>query len=180
MTRSTRVLLIIGFAVFCIAILAGATFLIVRMQPVRPSVSQYPDYLELHRFDPDREGGHLLPDFNGLVTGERVDQPVGWVTNSKGFRSEREYSYQPEEGVFRVLLLGDSYDDGMRTAQGKTIGALLETALNRVYIDEFHSTEVLISGHNNPANAWYYHQEHGRKYQPHVVILGVTLGNDLT
>ena len=36
----------------------------------------------------------------------------------------------------------------------------------------------MISGHNNPANAWYYYQQHGRTYHPDLVILGLTIGND--
>jgi hypothetical protein len=39
---------------------------------------------------------------------------------------------------------------------------------------------VLVAGNNNPANAWFHHQEHGFRYYPDLVILGVTLGNDIT
>jgi len=69
----------------------------------------------------------------------------------------------------------------MRTDQRETIGFLLEQRLNKeACTDEIDRYEVMISGHNNPANAWYHYQEFGHRYHPHIVILGTTLGNDLT
>jgi len=38
----------------------------------------------------------------------------------------------------------------------------------------------MLSGHNNPAAALYNYQEHGRKYDPRLVILGISVGNDIT
>jgi hypothetical protein len=140
-----------------------------------------PDYGDMHQFDPNREGGHLLPNLNMLFTGERLDKPVRVITNSKGFRNNREFDFDVPEKNFRIMFLGDSFVDGMRTDQKQTIGHVLEDFLNRHNSgNEYDNSEVLISGHNNPANAWYYYQQHGYKYQPNLVILGVTLGNDLT
>jgi hypothetical protein len=140
-----------------------------------------PDYGDLHRFDPDREGGHLLPNLNLLVKTERASEAVRFITNSKGFRSEKEFSYDHTASTFRILFLGDSYSDGMRTDQKLTIGYLLEEELNaRAPAGGFDRFEVMISGHNNPTNARYYFQRHGYKYRPDLVLLGVTLGNDLT
>ena len=143
--------------------------------------AKVPDYGSLHRFDPDRQGGHLLPNLDTMAVGETIDRPVRFVTNSKGFRAEKEYALIPEDGILRILLLGDSFIDGMRTDQHRTIGYLLEEELGKTSLAGcYRGVEVLISGHNNPANAWYYFQEHGRRYHPHHVILGVTVGNDLT
>jgi hypothetical protein len=140
---------------------------------------RWPDYDAVCRFDPAREGGHLLPNLDLLVQGEWRGHPVRFITNSKGFRSRREFAHQVPHGVERILLLGDSHIDGMRTDQERTIGHVLEQTLRPTAADGA-DVEVLISGHNNPANAWYYFQEHGYRYAPRLVILGVTLGNDLT
>jgi len=140
-----------------------------------------PDYDELHEFDPEREGGHLLPNLNGLFKSDRSSKAIRWITNSKGFRNEKEFPYTPDERTFRILFLGDSYVDGLRTDQTKTIGYLLEKELNeKMFSDKFDRYEVMISGHNNPVNAWYYYQRHGYKYKPDLVLLGVTISNDLT
>jgi hypothetical protein len=38
----------------------------------------------------------------------------------------------------------------------------------------------MLSGHNNPAAALYNYQEHGWRYGSRLVILGITVGNDIT
>jgi hypothetical protein len=138
-------------------------------------MSGLPDYDVLVAFDPDRPGGHLLPDRDLLVQGERAGQGVRWRTDRHGFRIEGELTPQPAPGVERVFLLGDSYIDGMRTDQSQTIGALLAKALDA----RGHAAEVVISAHNNPANAWYWLQAHSAAFAPQHVVLGITLGNDL-
>jgi len=99
-------------------IAASVLFLLLKIRHVVGTQRAYislPDYGDLHRFDPDREGGHLLPSLNLLVRTEKASESVRFITNSKGFRSEKEFS-----------------------------------------------------------------QRHGYKYTPDLVLLGVTLGNDLT
>src|SRR5215813_5053911 len=163
---------------------AGAVVLLVSAVQKERRIAQFaalPDYDRLHAYDPSRMGGHLLPNLNTLAVGEWRDRPVRFITNSQGFRSTVEYSLEPEPGTYRILLMGDSFIDGMRTDQSKVLGLVLERLLReKMPRGDYHAVEVLISGHNNPANAWYYFQEHGRRFHPHLVILGVTLGNDLT
>lgn len=143
----------------------------------KASFQQLPDYDALVQFDPERKGGHLLPNLNLDVRGEFG--AVHFITNSQGFRNDKEFDYMPSPDVYRILLLGDSYVDGMRTDQEHTIGFVLQETLN-ARLGKNHRVEVMISGHNNPANAWYYYQEHGRTYHPDLVILGLTIGNDFT
>jgi hypothetical protein len=140
-------------------------------------LQRLPDYDQLVQFDPEREGGHLRPNLNLDARGEFG--AVHFITNSKGFRNNREFDSLPSPEVYRILLLGDSYVDGMRTDQEHTIGFVLQETLN-AHLRKNQQVEVMISGHNNPANAWYYYQEHGRKYHPDLVILGLTVGNDFT
>ncbi len=149
--------------------------------PVGTPRSKMRDYHSVRQFDPTREGGHLLPNLDLLVQGEVRGHPVRFVTNAKGFRNRREFPHDVPDGTFRILFMGDSFVDGMRTDQEETIGFLLQRQLNeRIGRHDSGRCEVLISGHNNCANAWYYYQEHGNRYGPQLVILGVTLGNDLT
>jgi len=136
-----------------------------------------PGYDQLVAYDPARPGGHLKPSINELVRGARHGEGVPWITNSQGFRNSQEITPEPAEGVLRILFYGDSFVDGMRTGQDDTIGAVLKRELTRRLERE---VEILISGHNNPANAWYHWQTHGRHFHPDVVILGLTMGNDLT
>ena len=145
-------------------------------------------YSDLHQIDiatfladPLREGGHLVPLLDVLARGEHRGQAVRWVTNSKGYRNDSEFAYEVPEGTYRILLMGDSYVDGFRTDQERTIGYLLERHLNnRAYKDGLENHQVMIAGFNNPAAALYNYQEHGRKYGPNLVILGISVGNDIT
>ncbi len=146
----------------------------------RSAPAAFPDYDALLRFDPRREGGHLLPDMDLKVRSDRAGVGVRWVTNSKGFRSDREFTRELPEGTFRILFLGDSFVDGHRTDQEDTIGWLLERALNESLPPSYSNCEVMISGHNNPTTAWYSYQEHGRHYRPQLVLLGLSLSNDFT
>jgi hypothetical protein len=165
---------------YCAVVTAIISFLLYQLLQTlekKTAIQQLPDYDDVVRFDPEREGGHLLPNINMDVRGEFG--AVHFVTNSKGFRNTREFDYLPSPGVYRILLLGDSYVDGMRTDQEHTIGAVLQGLLN-ARLKNNRQVEVMISGHNNPANAWYYYQEYGHKYHPDLVILGLTIGNDFT
>jgi hypothetical protein len=47
-----------------------------------------------------------------------VDGSWKFVTNSKGFRSDTEYSYDKPNGVLRVLCLGDSNTQGFECHLG--------------------------------------------------------------
>ncbi len=135
-----------------------------------------PDYGDLVAYDPQRPGGHLKPGIDKLVLGERHGHAVRWITNSAGFRNIQEITPWPAEGVLRILFLGDSFVDGSRTDQGDTIGAVLQSELEHSLQQH---VEVVISGHNNPANAWYFWQTHGHRVHPQLVILGMSVGNDL-
>lgn len=143
--------------------------------------AEFVGYETLLDFDPEREGGHLLPYKDLLVRSDKPGAGVRWITNSKGFRNEEEFTHEAPGGTYRILFLGDSFVDGHRTDQRKTIGYLMEASLNeQLSGGDYERCEVLVSGHNNPTTAWYGYQEHGCQYQPDLVILGVTLTNDIT
>lgn len=154
------------FYIVCAAVISLLLYRIIQTLEQRTAVQLLPDYDDVVQFDPEREGGHLLPNLNLDVRGEFG--PVHFITNSKGFRNAKEFQYTPPSNVYRILLLGDSYVDGMRTAQEQTIGAVLQEILN-AHLQNTRQVEVLISGQNNPANAWYAYQEHGHKYHPELV-----------
>ncbi len=180
-SKKTTVIAYLIYLALAIAVVENIFFLILRLQHQLIFSRSVPDYDAVYRFDRRREGGHLLPNQNGWMKGERLDHPVRIITNSKGFRNDREFEYAVPAHTFRILFLGDSYVDGMRTDQTRTIGYLLEQALNKnEKVDGINAYEVMISSHSDPADAWYYYQEFGFRYHPQLILLGVTIGNDLT
>ena len=142
---------------------------------------ELPDYGYLAEKRFGHEGGHLRPAIDTMAVGEFEGQPIRWITNSKGFRNETEFAYSAADGTFRILLIGDSYVDGMRVDQARTLGhqldRFLETSMSPGHIER---VEVLNAGLNNPIDYWYYYQKHGWKYRPDLVVVGLTFGNDLT
>jgi len=173
-TYTVRILYI-GFLFFLVSCL----FLAYSILSKKPSIHGYGACVS---FDPRREGGHLKPNLNGMFRGERLNKPIHFQTNSMGFRNSKEFSYQAPDSTLRILFLGDSHFDGYQIDQSLTMGFLLEQKLstNKILSQRYKHIEVMISGHNNPTNAWYYFQEHGFRFKPNIVIQGITLGNDIT
>ena len=123
------------------------------------------------------EGGFLKPNINTLVINAYGDQ-VKWITNSTGFRNTKEFTYKKPKNTFRILSLGDSFTAGYRVGQHQTFSYLLEKQLNESQ-DSIHY-EVIIACIEDPVNGLKFLHEYGLKYEPDLVLLGITLGNDLT
>ncbi len=99
-----------------------------------------------------------------------VDGSWKFVTNSKGFRNESNFSYEKSPGVFRVLSLGDSNTQGMEVQQDQTFSAITERFLRGEGVD----VEVINSGVSgfSTAEAVVFLENEGIKYHPDVVVLG--------
>jgi hypothetical protein len=119
-------------------------------------------------------GGYLKENLNLYVT-DGLGGRARWITNSKGFRNDREFSPQPPSGVLRIFSLGDSFTAGYRVGQKETFSALLEAWISRNY----GPCEVLVAQVQDPITALYYLDRFGVKFHPDLVLLGLTLGNDL-
>ena len=70
--------------------------------------------------------------------------------------------------------MGDSFTAGYRVAQGKTYSDWIERELGPANL------EVLISCVESPHRGLDYLKKFGVQWSPHVVLLGVTLGNDIS
>lgn len=97
-------------------------------------------------------------------------------TNSQGFRGTKEYSLNPQEGVYRILVQGDSVTLGHGVKDNETFSAVLEDMLIKkgikaevinMGVSGFGTAEELIQ-FNNVA----------KKYQPNLVILGYFQNDD--
>ncbi len=135
------------------------------------------DFGDVFSQDLMNEGGFLIPNQDvNVVNG--YGSKVPWITNSKGFRNDREFSYQKPKGVIRVLSIGDSFTAGYRVGQNETYSYILENQLNKN--QDSVKYEVMVASILNPVNGLEYLNKHGLKYKPDIVLLGITLGNDLS
>jgi hypothetical protein len=133
-----------------------------------------PDYADTKRFQPLGWGGFLKENLNIYVT-DGLGGKVRWTTNSQGFRSDREFSRTPAPGVLRILALGDSFNAGFRVGQDETLSYWRKEWVNRHH----GPAEILVAETEEPSIALYYLTKFGLQLKPQIVLLGITLGNDI-
>lgn len=97
--------------------------------------------------------------------------------NSHGFR-DYERIYEKRPGVFRILVLGDSYIEALQVQLDESFTAVLEKSLNK----NASSTkfEVLSLGQSGfgTADEYLRYLNFGAAYNPDLVILAFFSGND--
>lgn len=98
-------------------------------------------------------------------------------TNSLGFH-DRDYDFHKKEGVYRILILGDSLVEASQVPLDKTFHKKLEEMLREVGMN----VEVIALGHANygPMEAVELYLKFGRLYDPDLVIWCYTQVNDIT
>ena len=168
---------VVFIIVFCIC--AGIAECFFRLhRGLLPRQAQLPDgvldYGDTWREGGMGPGGFLKENFSAQVT-DGLGGTVTWTNNSQGFRSNLEFSASPQPGVLRILSLGDSFTAGYRVGQGKTYSDHIAGWIS----SEIGPCEVLISCVENPGRGLQYLQQQGHTWKPHIVLLGITLGNDI-
>jgi hypothetical protein len=140
----------------------------------RYQAKKYPDYPQAVRQDGLGPGGMLKEGFEERVH-DGYGKSVRWKNNDQGFRNDRNFAQHQAPGVLRILSLGDSFTAGYRVGQEDTFSRLLEVWSTRTLAP----TEVLISQIEHPDLGLTYLRKFGYQWSPHVVLLGITLGNDI-
>jgi|Deesub1362A_J573_1020465.scaffolds.fasta_scaffold00162_45 hypothetical protein len=175
--KKSLIILVMVFLFVIFIIITTEVLLRLKIRITEKGPSRYLDYGDVYKAGIDNwaKGGKLKEGFKGWVI-DGYGGKVWWENNSDGFRSSREYTAYPPCGVLRILSMGDSFTAGYRVGQHETFSYLLERWLNDIYI----KSEVLISDVEDPVKGFYYLNNYGYLFHPHVIILGITLGNDLT
>jgi len=143
------------------------------MAAAKPEGLDYGDTWRASGFGP---GGSLKENFDGMVLGP-YRNTVRWKNNAQGFRNDYNATPEPGPGVVRVISIGDSFTAGYRLAQNETFSFLLEQYLNSK--SDGSKYEVLISVVDNPTDGLAYLSNSGLSFKPKLVLLGLTLGNDI-
>jgi hypothetical protein len=166
------VLLLVILPIIAATVMAELTMAVIEQQQ-RQSRRDYGNVIGAKRGGMSPGGN--LPENLDTYLSDGLGSKVRWITNSQGFRNDREFSPQPPPGVLRILSLGDSFTAGFRVGQKETFSYLLEEWINQGY----GKCEVLVAQTEEPATALYYLDRFGVKFHPDLVLLGITLGNDL-
>ena len=128
----------------------------------------YPDGLHI---PDDTKGFKYRPNFSGFFPNYPYNN-IEIQINSKGLR-DFEHDYDKQDGVIRILGLGDSVTFGAGVKFEDTYLAQLEKKL----IGAGHEAEIIKAGVNSyefsQIKTYYY--EEGYKYNPDIVIYGFVL-----
>ncbi|MGI9308931.1 MAG: SGNH/GDSL hydrolase family protein, partial [Gammaproteobacteria bacterium] len=112
---------------------------------------------------------------------------VDAVANSRGHRDD-EVEVPKPEGVFRILLIGDSFTAGANVEQRDAYPQVLERLLNEdrlsavpVNADNGPIIEVVNAGVGgwSPFQYAQYLEYYGEAFEPDLVLAGVFVGNDI-
>lgn len=118
----------------------------------------------------------LAPGFRGFEVSSEFSFPV--IINSRGLR-DREFETPKGPGVFRILVLGDSFTYGSGAEAGTTYPRLLEDLLNRDRIKtRFEVINAGVSGYGTFHEKDFLVRE-GVGYAPDLLILQFYPDNDL-
>ena len=124
-----------------------------------------------HRFDHPTRGWAAPPHVVWVSETREFEQEI--EINSRGFR-DVEHDLEPQPGVFRIVVLGDSFMEADEVALEESFVRRLEARL----IDRHVETINLGVRAYGTAQELITLEEVGLAYRPDLVVLGYFLGND--
>jgi hypothetical protein len=123
-------------------------------------------------------GTRLIAGKEGWWTQEELEFRVPVRVNSAGWR-DVEHSLVKPAGVYRIVILGDSFIEALQVPLQDTIGRRLEQELNQLPGGARYEVISLgVSGYGTASELLAY-REVGRIYSPDLVLLAFYPGNDV-
>lgn len=98
------------------------------------------------------------------------------VANSQGHR-DVEVALKKPSGVFRILVLGDSFTVGTNVRQEEAYAKGLERRLRSVYGSRIQVVNSGVGGWQPIQYAEYY-EHYGYRFEPDLILVGFFVGND--
>ena len=154
--------LLLGAAVCCALVL---TEVLVRLVAPQPTGLSHQDRYGLPLHYPGIT--RYLPQYGHEVS-----------FNSVGMR-DREHSSGAAEGTYRVLLLGDSFMEALQVPFDSTMAALLEGTLQARSGKPVEVINAGVSGWGTDDELRYL-TSYGLAYKPSLVVVAMTLHNDVS
>jgi hypothetical protein len=123
---------------------------------------------------PDRHGLTML--WPGLAT-YLPHFGVSVSVNSFGTR-DREHPVSKPEGTFRILVLGDSFVEALQVPFDKSFPMVLESELRASGVEGVEVLNAAVSGWGTDDQLKYLKQ-YGLHFNPDLILVGMTLHNDV-
>jgi lysophospholipase L1-like esterase len=144
----------------------------VRLMGLAPPAQALPALWEPHPY----LGWFHIPNSGGLWYSEYGEYQAEVRINARGLRDE-EIPYDNPSGVYRILVLGDSFVEGLQVPLEETFTKQLQAQLNR----DGRPVEAInggVSGWGTDQEAIFYAIE-GFRYKPDLVLLCLFTRNDI-
>lgn len=123
-------------------------------------------------FEADPSTGYRLQP--GGIGHYQMNIPA--VANSHGHR-DVEVTLEKPPGVFRILVLGDSFTVGANVRQEEAYPKVLEKQLKNVYGPRIQVVNTGVGGWD-PFQYAQYFEHYGHQFEPDLVLIGFFVGND--
>lgn len=155
--------------------LATAELALFAYDAIRPRPPPPPKRGYFWQRNPEFGWGHT-PGREGYWWNDQREFYTAVRINSKGLR-DVEHEHAKPAGVFRILILGDSYIEAVQVELEHTFPRRLEAALAQ----EGRTVEVINAGVSDwgTDNALLYYLHEGARYSADLVILAFTTANDV-
>ncbi|BBM81694.1 SGNH/GDSL hydrolase family protein [Candidatus Uabimicrobium amorphum] len=120
-------------------------------------------------------GAIMAPNQQARFSSMEFDNVV--LTNSAGYH-DFEYTYKKSKDTFRILVLGDSFVEGVHVKRHELFFNILQKQLNQNTADKKYEVVAIARSGWGTAQELKVFEEYGLKYQPDLVILALLPGND--
>lgn len=143
-------------------------------QTLNEFVALHPIRYVLYQTDPDI-GWRLRPKAQFHYQRDEYDLPI--EINSQGLH-DGEHDYNKPAGVYRILILGDSFTEAVQVPIADNFSRRLADCLNQ---QNQQPVEVINSGvsYYSSAEELFFLQHEGWRYQPDLILVAFYVGNDI-
>jgi len=122
-------------------------------------------------------GWSHIPNSSGRSFDPLYEYDASVTINSRGIRGAESLGYAKPEGVYRVLLLGDSFVEALQVNDAETYGEQLRALLEAELGQPVEVVNAGVSGFGTDQELLWLREE-GVKYAPDLVLLAVYPHND--
>jgi hypothetical protein len=159
-----RIVMLFGSLLFCLVLLEGVVRFIEPREVMRYFFVQADSVLH-HKFIPNAKGRFVTNAFD-----------THYQINSFGLRDE-EYAIEKPHGSTRILMVGDSFTEGIGVEADKTFSKIVEGLLNCTGTNSKYEVINAGVGSYSPLPEFLYLKSAGLKLNPDIVVLNLDLSD---
>ena len=124
-----------------------------------------------------RDGLRILrPNHSGIA--RSADTVEHYQINALGMR-DREHQLEKPKGTYRILILGDSFMEALQVSFERSFPSILERRLNQISRRPIEVINAAVSGWGTD-DEFTYLRRYGSKLKPDLILIAMTMTNDVS